>query len=152
MPANFLWGARQTAYALLTTELNALATANGSAFGPEIDNLTNKWQLGDLNLKLASSSLAFTAASYLSVYFVITADGTNYPKYTSGASWKLASNYLAANIRIHPATLAAEVIYEAVRGVLIPSAKFKTVVVNNSGVTLPATGNTLDLVPTPESY
>lgn len=152
MPTNFLWGTRQTAYNLLTTELNSLASGSGTAFGPEIDNTSNKWQLGDLNLKIASSSSAFTAASYLDVYFVIAADGTNYPKYTSGASWKLAQNYWSARIWLHPATLSSEVIYECVRGVAIPSAKWKTVLVSAAGVSLPASGNTLDIVPSPEQY
>lgn len=152
MPTNFLWGTRQAATSLLTTELNSLATANGAAASAAIDLTGNGWQLGDLELFVASSSLAFTAASFMSVYFLPSTDGTNYPKYTSGASWKLALNYLAGTIAIHPATLSAETIYEGVTGVLIPDAKFKVVLVNNSGVTLPASGNTLKLYPTPDQY
>lgn len=153
MATNFLWGTRQTAYNLLTTELNSLASGSSTAYGPEIDNTSNKWQLGDLNFKLASSSSALTGASYCDVYFVISADGTNYPKLTSGSSWKLASaNYFAASIAFHPATLSSEVIYECVRGVLIPSAKFKTVLVSALGVTMPSSGNTLDIIPSPEQY
>ncbi len=153
MPTNFLWGARQSVIHLLTTELNSLADGSGSAFGPEVDNTSGKWQLGDLELLVASSSLAFTAASFVAVYFVHTADGTNYPKYTSGSSFKLAEgNYLAGTLAIHPATLSSEVIRETIRGVLIPSAKFKTVLVSRCGVTLPSASNTLDLYPTPEQY
>lgn len=153
MATNFLWGTRQAATTLLTTELNSLATANGSAASSAIDLTASGWLLGDLELFIASSSLAFTSTSYVDVYFLTSSDGTNYPKYTSGASWKLASaNYLAASIAIHPATLSAEAIYESVRGVLIPSAKFKTVLVSNAGVTLPASGNTLKLYPTPQQY
>lgn len=155
MPTNFLWGARQAAISLLTTELNSLASGSGTAFGPEYDNTaTGKfWQKGDLELFIASSSSAFVAGSYVNVYFVTSPDGTNYPKYTSGASWKLAeNNYHAATISLHPATLAGETLYETVRGILIPSAKFKAVLVNQSGVALPASGNTLKLYPTPEQY
>jgi len=153
MPTNFLWGTRQSATTLLTTELNSLATANGSAASAAIDLTASGWQEGDLELFVASSSLAFTAASYVDIYFLPSTDGTNYPKYTSGASWKLASaNYWVGSIAIHPATLSAETIYEGLCGVKIPSAKFKVVLVNNTGVTLPAASNTLKLYPTPSQY
>lgn len=153
MPTNFLWGTRQTAVSLLTTELNSLATANGSAASSAVDLTASGWQVGDIELLIASSSLAFTSASFVDVYFLISADGTNYPKYTSGASHKLAySNYRACSIAIHPATLSSEAIYENVRGILIPSAKFKVVLINNTGQTLPSSGNTLKLYPTPEQY
>lgn len=152
MPTNFLWGTRQSATSLLTTELNSLATANGSAASGAIDLTASGWILGDLELYVASSSLAFTAASYVDVYFLTSSDGTNYPKYTSGASYKIAQNYWAARIWIHPATLSSEAIYESVREVRIPSAKFKVVLVSGLGVTLPASGNTLKLYPTPEQY
>jgi hypothetical protein len=36
--------------------------------------------------------------------------------------------------------------------VAVPSAKFKVVLVNGTGVTLPSSGNTLKLIPTPEQY
>lgn len=154
MATNFLWGTRQSATTLLTTELNSLASGSGSSASSAIDfTSSGYWQLGDLELYIASSSLAFTSSSYVDVYFVTSADGTNYPKYTSGASWKLAlGNYHAASIAIHPATLSSEAIYEVCREVRIPSAKFKVVLVNNTGVTLPASSNTLKLYPTPEQY
>ena len=152
MATNFLWGTRQSATTLLTTELNNLATANGSAQSAAIDLTASGWQLGDLELVIASSSLAFTAASYVDIYFNVSADGTTYAKYTSGASWKLAQNYFAARIWIHPATLSAEAIIEVAREVRIPSAKFKAILVSTAGVTLPASGNTLKLYPTPEQY
>lgn len=154
MPTNFLWGARQTAVDLLvSTELNSLANGSGSAASSAIDLTASGWLWCDLQLYIASSSLAFTAASYVDVYFVTSPDGTNYPKYTSGGTWKLASaNYFAARIWIHPATLSSEAIYETVRRVAVPSAKFKVVLVNGTGVTLPSSGNTLKLIPTPEQY
>lgn len=152
MPTNFLWGTRQAATTLLTTELNSLASGSGSSASSAIDLTASGWQLCDLELYIASSSSAFTAASYADVYFVVSSDGTNYPKYTSGASWKLAENYFAARIWLHPATLSSEAIYEVAREVRVPSAKFKVVLVNKSGVTLPASSNTLKLYPTPEQY
>lgn len=156
MATNFLWGTRGSVLNLLTTELNSLASGSACAFGPEINNLLaapGGYMLGDLNFKLASSSSALTSASYLDVCFVPTVDGTNYPKFTSGSSYKLAvQNYKVGTIWLFPGTLSSEAIYECLPGVRIPGGKFKTVLINQSGVTLPSSGNTLDLYPTPEQY
>lgn len=151
--ANFIYGARGTVMHLLTTELNALATANGSALGPEIDNTTLGYQQGDLYLHIGSSSLAFTVASFVKVFLLPSNAGATYPTYTSGASYKLAeSNYLVGSIYINPATQAANVVEEWLPNVPIPDGKFKCVLVNVSGVTLPATLNTLDLYPSPTTF
>ncbi len=153
--ADFIYGTRPGAAPLLTTELNALANGSLTAFGPVITpgataNLTVRHLRGDLALKLASNSLVFTAASFVVVYFVPAIDGTNYPK-LSGAN--LAKpNYRVGTIALYPAAPSAEVIYENVRGVMIPNAPFKVVLENQSGVALPATGNTLDLYPQAVAY
>lgn len=152
MPTNFLWGARVSPTTLLSTELNSLATNNGSAASSAIDLTSSGWQLADFELVLGSSSLAFSSASYVDVYLLPSADGTTYPKYTSGASYKIAAHYWSHRIYIHPATLSVESIVEVVREVRLPSAKFKVVLVNQTGVTLPGSGNTLKLYPTPEQY
>ena len=148
------YGTRPGAVALLTTELNSLATATFTGLGPVITpgsttNLTIRALRGDLILKLASSSLALTTASFVSVYFVPALDGTNYPK-LSGNNLAEA-NYFVGNIRFYPATLSAEVIYEGLQGVPIPNVPFKTVLKNSLGVTMPASGNTLDLYPQMEA-
>ena len=148
------YGTRPGAVALLTTELNSLATATFTAFGPVITpgsttNLTIRALRGDLLFKLASSSLALTTSSFVSVYFVPAFDATNYPK-LSGNNLAEA-NYFVGNIRFYPATLSAEVIYEGLQGVPIPNAPFKTVLKNSLGVTMPASGNTLDLYPQMEA-
>lgn len=155
MATNFLWGPVGSVIHLLTTELNSLATAAGTVYGPEV-GVANDAQMGQLYLHLASSSLAFTSTSFIKVFFVpsvTTASGATYPTYTSGASYKLAeSNYLAATIAINPATQSANVVDELIPYVPIPLGFFKAILVNASGVTLPASGNTLDLYPTPSQY
>lgn len=155
MPTNFLWGGVGTVIHLLTTELNSLADGSGTAYGPEV-GVANDYQIGMLYLHLASNSLAFTTASFLKVFFVpssTTASGATYPTYTSGSSYKLAeSNYLAASIAINPATQSANTVDEVVPYVPIPLGFFKTIVVCKAGVTLPASGNTLDLYPMPTQY
>lgn len=154
MATNFLWGAVGTTMNLLTTELNSLATGSGTAYGPEINN-SSGYQLGQLTIHLASNSSAFTTASYVSVFLVPSTDtaGTAYPTYTSGSSYKLSEqNYLVATIAINPATQSANVVDETVPYVPIPLGKFKCILVNQSGVTLPASGNTVNLYPTPSQY
>jgi len=154
MPTNFLWGPVGTVMNLLTTELNSLANNSGSAVGPEINN-SGGLQLGQLSLLIASNSLAFTVASMVKVFLVPSDDtaGGNYPTYTSGASYKLAeSNYLVGVISINPATQSANVVRETLPYVPIPLGKFKAILVSNAGVTLPSSGNTLNLYPTPNQY
>lgn len=84
---------------------------------------------------------------------VLPATGATMPTYTSGSSYKLAEqNYLSATIAINPATQSSNVVDEVVPHVILPLGFFKTVLVNKAGVTLPASGNTLDFYPTPTQY
>lgn len=155
MATNFLWGGVGSVIHLLTTELNSLADAAGTAYGPEV-GAANDYQLGQLYLHIASNSSAFTSTSRVDVFFVpssTTATGATYPTYTNGASYKLAeSNYLVGSIAINPATQAANVVDEVLADVRIPLGFFKAILVNHAGVALPASGNTLDLYPTPTQY
>jgi hypothetical protein len=152
---NFLWGPVGTVIHLLTTELNTLADGSGSAYGPEV-GATTDYQLGQLYLHIASNSLAFTATSRMDVFLVpssTTASGATYPTYTSGASYKLAeSNYFVGSIAINPATQSANVVDEVLPDIRIPLGFFKAILVSHAGVTLPGSGNTLDLYPTPTQY
>lgn len=155
MATNFLWGGVGSAYNLLTTELNSLASGSGSAAGPEIDNTTNAYQMGRLHLHLASNSLAFVAGSYVKIFFLSSNTGSTYPTYTSGASYKLAeSNYLVGTVFLNPATQSSNVVDEWLEGVFIPAGKFKAVLVYVGGgaSTWPSSGNTLDIFPTPSQY
>ena len=151
---DFTYGTRPGAIAALTTELNALNNATLSAAGPAITpgtgNLTVRVQRGDLILKLASSSLALTATSFVAVYFLTAIDGTNYPK-ISGNNVARA-NYRVGTIALYPATLSTEVIYEGILGVRIPNVPFKVALENLTGVNFPSSGNTLDLWPQADGY
>lgn len=154
MATNFLWGTVGSVIHLLTTELNSLVTAAGSAYGPEVGG-ANKEQMGMLYLHIASSSLAFTGASSVAVYLVpstTTASGATYPTYTSGSSYKYSGNGYVGSININPATQSSNVVDEVLPGIIIPAGFYKAILVNNSGVTLPASSNTLDLYPTPTQY
>lgn len=155
MATNFLWGSVGSAYNLLTTELNSLASGSGTALGPEIDNTTNAYQIGRLHLHIASNSLAFVTGSYCKVFFLSSNAGSTYPTYTSGASYALSeSNYLVGSVFLNPKTQSANVVDEWLEGVFIPAAKFKAalVYVGGGAGTWPSSGNTLDIFPTPSQY
>lgn len=154
MATNFLWGPVGTVIHLLTTELNTLASLAGSAYGPEVGGVNNP-QRGQLYLHIASSSLAFTAGSYLSVYLVpssTTASGATYPTYAAASPAIYSGNGFVGNIAINPKTQSANVVDEVLPGIIIPLGFFKCILINNSGVALPASGNTLDLYPEPTQY
>lgn len=151
MATNFLWGAVGSVVNLLTTELNSLANAAGTALGPEVNNTAagiGAYQMCQLTVHLASA--AFTATSYIYVMFVLSMNtaGNTYPTTTTPASVPIG-NYLADTIYIYPSTAAQD---EAKQGVLMPVGKFKTIAVNKTGVTLGASGNTVDAYPTPTQY
>ena len=153
MATNFLWGTVGSVIHLLTTELNTLGAAGGTVYGPEVGG-ANSAMRGQLYLHLASSSSVFTAASVVNVYLVpssTTASGATYPTYTSGATPKYSGNGFVGTIALNPQTQSANVVDEVLPGIIIPAGFFKCILINNS-VALPASGNTLDLYPTPSQY
>lgn len=148
MATNFLWGPVGSVIHLLTTEMNSLAAGTLTAAGPEINN-SSGYQQGLLYLHLASA--AFVAGNYCSVYFVSSSDtaGTTYPTVTSAAAWG-GNNYFVGNIAINGSTAAQN---ETLFVPYIPLGKFKTyLLTGGSPPTLGASGNTLDLYPTPSQY
>lgn len=147
MATNFLWGAAGSVMNALTTELNSLANAAGGALGPEINNSTG-YQMCQVSVHLGSA--AFTAASYVQILFVPSTDaaGAAYPTSTATASMPI-QNYLAATIYVYPSTAAQD---EIMAYVPLPLGKFKVALVNRTGVTLAASGNTVNLYPTPSQY
>lgn len=155
MAINFLWGTRGTAYALLTTQLNTMASGSICAAGPEIDNTANGYQTGLLHLHIASNSLAFVAGSACNIYFMPSNAGATYPNFTSGASPVLArSNYLVGTIALFPAAVSAAAVDEWLRDVPIPDGKFKCALeyLGAGAGSWPGSGNTLDIFPTPSQY
>jgi hypothetical protein len=156
MATNFLWGSVGSVINLLTTELNSLASGSMTAMGPAITNSTG-YQSGMLHLHIASSSLALTTASLCNVYFIptTTTAGSTYANFTSGTTPILArSNYLVGTIALFPGTLSSSVLDEQLTDVEIPLGTFKCVLeyIGGGAGTLPASGNTLDIYPTPSQY
>jgi hypothetical protein len=155
MATPFLWGTRGTAYNLLTTQLNTLASGSICAAGPEIDNTTNAYQRGMLHLHIASNSLALVDGSQCNVYLFPSLNGATYPNFTSGASPRLArTNYLVGTIALFPGTISAVPLDEYLRDVPIPDGKFKAALeyFGAGAANWPGSGNTLNLYPTPDQY
>jgi len=151
----FTWGPRGSAYALLTTQLNSLASGSICAAGPEIDNTTNAYQKGLLHLHIASNSLALVDGSQCNIYFFPSLNGATYPNFTSGATPRLArTNYLVGTIALFPGTVSAVPVDEYLFNVLIPDGKFKAALeyIGAGAGAWPASGNTLDILPTPDQY
>lgn len=154
MATNFLWGSVGSTLNLLTTQLDARVDGEGAPYGPEVGG-NNSPQRAMLALHLASNSLAFTAASYVSVYLVpsvTTLSGGTYPTYVSGTTPFYSGNGFVGNINISPHTQSSNVVDEILPGIIIPLGFFKTILINKSGVTLPASGNTLNAILTPSQY
>ncbi len=148
MATNFLWGSVGSVMNLLTTELNALATATATAAGPEITN-SSGYQLGQIYVHMGSA--AFVAGNFINIYLVPSSDtaGATYPTFTSAAAGAWA-NYLAGTVYINGSTAVQN---EILPYVTIPLGKFKAyAITGGSCPTLAATTNTVDLYPTPTQY
>lgn len=148
MVAPFSWGSVGTVINLLTTQLDALANGTLSAIGPEYNN-SSGYQMGQLTVTLASA--AFVAPSFINIYLVPSSDtaGAAYPTFTSAAAAALA-NYFVAQVAINGSTAAQKEMYAYVP---IPLGKFKALALTGGSTpTLGATGNTVDLYPTPSQY
>lgn len=149
MATNFLWGATGSVLHLLTTQLNSLANGTLSALGPEIDNTSGAYQMGQLYIHMASA--AFVDPSYIEIYFVPSSDtaGGAYPSFHSAGAGNL-QNYLVATVYINGANAAQE---ETFPYVSIPPGKFKVcALTGGSTPALASSGNTVDLYPTPTQY
>lgn len=148
MTANFLWGSVGSVMNLLTTELNSLANGTLSALGPEINN-TGSFQMGQLTVHMASA--AFVDPSYVNIYLVPSTDtaGAAYPTFTTSAQASLA-NYLVGTVYIEGTTAAHD---ETLPYITIPLGKFKTLALTGGSCpTLSASGNTVNMYPTPTQY
>ena len=110
-----------------------------------------KWECFTCILRPARWLLPASSCSVYLVPSTTTASGATYPTYTSGSSYKYSGNGYVGSIIINPATQSSNVVDEILPGIIIPAGFFKCILVNNTGVTLPTSGNTLDLYPTATS-
>lgn len=122
---------------LLSTGLNSLTNGSRAVSGAD-NNDTDLALYGDFECNFGSA--AFGSGAFVSLYILESVDGTNYED--GDASTTPASSALLCNIMFRNAT-AAQI--HAVRGIPLPPTKFKILLINNTGVTLASSGNTLKM-------
>lgn len=127
---------------VLSTELNSLTTNTASSASSAISNDTNLDVYVDIEVNLAS--LSPSSGAYVTLYILESVDGTNYPG-QSGADLRLTPSQALAVIPV--GTTAATAQRVVVRQVVIPPAKFKIILDNQTGATLNAAGNTVKFLP-----
>jgi hypothetical protein len=122
---------------LLSTGLNSLANA-ARVVSSDVDNATGLYLYADFECNFASA--AFAAGAYVSLYLLESIDGTNYEDGSSSVT--PTAQCLIANIPFRNAT-AAQI--HTVRGIVLPPTHFEIELINNCGVTLASSGNTLKM-------
>lgn len=123
------WTAYGTETNALTTELNSLADGAESSLGSEIDNTTNRDQLMDLNIALAS--LNPTGAPYVVIKVHTSVDGTNYEDGDAAPSYHVAVSTGSGAKRA------------SLRHIPLSPGKHKLALTNETNVSLAASGNTV---------
>ena len=136
------WAAYTSRGSVLSTELNALASAGRSAAGAEVDNGTNLDMFGVLELSVTFGT-APSAGGYVEIYMVTAPDGTNYEDGSNTID--PGTHKLVDRIPVRAVTTA-----QRLSGRLIPllPEKTKFLLYNGSGQAFPASGSTLTLYTT----
>lgn len=131
---------------VLTTQLDGLATSNASALGSTVvDNSANLDQYFIAEF-LAGGSFTPTAGGYLTLYAIPSADGTNYANnYATGASETLPGEHLCCVMTL----VAAAGTYRCIsRPFSLGPGKYKFILFNDSGASLPANTNVVAIYST----
>jgi hypothetical protein len=137
------WTTPITIETVMGADLNSLATAAGEvAGGASPTNLTaDSLMWADLELAV-TFGVAPTANSIVECYLVRQIDSTNYEDYTRGASAVGPSNGFAGAFMLRAVTSAQRVILPMVA---LPPTDFRILLINRSGQTMAASGNTLKM-------
>lgn len=137
MANKILWDqAWQSHSDVLTTELNSLGNGAYSAAGGAYDNTSALDQFMALEVNLAS--LNPTAGAYLQIFMVQSLGGTNYEDAPSSTNPGL--HMLVATLNVTTGSATKRITTPTFR---IPPGKFKFVLLNGTGVSLGASGNTV---------
>jgi hypothetical protein len=139
--ASVKWEAGSISTAM-STVLNSIAD-EANAISSEIDNTASVYLFNDVELYTAALAYATPASgAVVELYLVEALDGTNYEDGNASIDPPAANLVGVFNIR---ASNAAQ--RHVLRQIPIPPTKYKYVVINKTGVTLAASGNTLKVLP-----
>lgn len=129
--------------AVLTTELDSLASGSYSGPGPAIDNASNKdvWAIAELQVDFASGP---NLGSVCQLYAVISRDGTNYEQGgATGGGIAPPEAALVASFQLDDTTAAQRVMSNPFRW--RGPFKHKFILRNRSGQSFPASGSTVSV-------
>lgn len=129
------WGSVTNQGTVLTTELNALADGSSATGATVIDNSVNLDRFGVAEFDTAGFGINPTADSPLHLYALPSLDGTNYED-------RPTDNYYLGSFVVQANTSAQRI---ATRRFEMPPFKCKFVLLNKTGQTMHATGNTVTL-------
>lgn len=153
MATNFLWsgsGAYSVAVAnLLTTELNALVASAAntlSTLGAAFQN-TNAMLYADVEF-LAGGTFTPTAGAFLELWLLRSLDGGT--SYEDGSASAAPGRSADAVISVRAGTTITP--RAGAAGIVLPPGFYKPIVRNQTGATLPATGNLIRFAMYTEQY
>lgn len=125
---------------VISTDMNSLANAS-RALSSEINNASGLYLFDDVQLSLGAFGSTPSAGGVVELYIVAALDGTNYEDGNASTDPPIANLVGVFNIR---ASTAAQI--HTLRQIPIPPVKYKYLVINKTGQTFNASGNTLKVV------
>lgn len=140
-----VWDGIGSVVNLLTTELNSIATAKVCAVSSAWDNTSGKVLYVTFDLKL--NTISPTAGASCTIWGWASDDGTNYggPQPSSGSAASGSDPALKVTVAVD--TTASGTPRMIVGPFMVLPVKYKFQVENNTGATLNASSNTLDMYP-----
>ena len=133
-----------TQVSVLTTQLDALANGGFTALSSVVSNdapTTERMKLGMIEVFINTQGSNRSVGAYVGIYFVPTADGTNYGRTTGNA----ITNYMVAELAIDDTALASG--YLIAYNIPLPPTDFKIAAGNFTGQALAGSGNTVKFTP-----
>jgi hypothetical protein len=127
--------------AFSTATLNSIASTNGILSDVAIANGTALDRYMDISFALASAAFTGTGINLSIHLYPLNKDGTTYGDGKFGSS--AAGPCAYPPVAVIPLVAATQAQTGAATGIVIPPGTFKLVLVNNGGVALAASGNTL---------
>lgn len=139
--ADAKWTATEAIETWVSTELNSLANAAG-ATGSAIDADAYGQLYADVELVVTFGTNP-TANSLVEMYFVRQIDGTNFEDATVGASGAPPPNGFMGGFPVRAVTTQQRIILPKVE---MPPEDFKVYLLNRTGQSMAASGNTLKAI------